>query len=650
MNEEKTQNMTAYSPSDKDKSLIQRVYNEFEGMRDLRNRQWEYFNGRNLKEFIDDSELRFNGYVPTREEQGKEPWQANVFHPTTRNKAEAILAAVALDVPPIQMQAFNEKGMRDAKRAYVMRHLVKGSFNNDNKEEQIYFEGLECMVKGTVITSDMYMKTVVKRKIIKSVDIVTGEVEYDEEEVVVDNQCIDFIVPVENMYISDFFIKDIQKQPALCWVELMNEEAFELEFGKNARFKFVKPGHAEFTKEEAERFFKSSWVDRVDGKEPIEVIRYFNKFKDEYIVIANGVLMLNLPMLWGKRIKKYPFAKTIYKPFAADFFYGNSLPNSMMGEQDVINSLFNMALDRSYKSMVSPLLVGNANKDNFDLEDSVITNDTKIYVQDINQVKELKVQGITDADVKMMDIVARGLDMSSVDANQQGTVREGGVTAREVVIANENAIKLKGVFYMFLTSLWIQKTKLRALNILTYYTLPLVEKTIGDGGGENTLDQWRKFMIDGAELSTGDTGTLGVQMVGNKQQLPNPNELDINEEMYKQQNNVKNYEEIAITSDYLDDWEFDVKVTSDSMHQKDSSVTQAKMEDKMKFLVTFFPEVVANPNNKKKLFDDVITSYDDDPDSYELVAPAPPAMPGMEGAPVEGAAPTGQPPVPGMPA
>lgn len=603
-----------YNPSDDDKQTIKRIYEDFAYMRKLRNQKWKYFNDRTLKDYIDDSQLRLSGFVPTRTSQGKETWQANVFHPVTRNKFKAVLASVALDIPQIKIVAQNESQERDQSRAEVIKNLVKYSYDQDNKEEQIFFEGWEMAEKGTVITYDGYLKTKTKKKIIKSYDPTNGDIEYDEQEVETDNQCVNFIIPLMNFYVKDWTIMDVQKQPSLCWVERMQVDEFDNEFEKYAKHKFVKTSNQLTNPNETDTFFKEFWQDRTKEDEPIEVIRYYNKPKDEFFIIANGVLLHESPLILGKKKKWYPFAKSVFEPFASDFFYGNSLPNTLMGEQDVINSLFNMALDKTYKSMGAFLLIGNANKDDFDLEDQNTTIDTKIYVQDIAQVKEMPLEGINESDVKMIDIVSRGLDLSSVDQNQQG-IAGRGVTAREVVIANENAKKLKGIMYMFLSSLWIQKMKLRIMNILTYYTQPKVEKAIGEKGIE-----YQTFMVENAELSDGSKGTLGIQMVGNEQQLPAQNELDIQEETMKMRSGEK-YELIAMVSDYLDDWVYDVKIVSDSLYQTESGLTQAKIEEKLRVLGAYFPQLLQI--NTEKLFKDTLISYNDDPDDYELTPPMP---------------------------
>jgi hypothetical protein len=282
------------------------------------------------------------------------------------------------------------------------------------------------------------------------------------------------------------------------------------------------------------------------------------------------------------------------------------------------------------------MLIVDSNKYAFDLEDEEVTMDTKIYVSDIAQVKPMEIQGVSSADIKMIDIISRGLDLTSVDSNQQG-IAGRGVTAREVVIANENAKKLKGILFLFLSSLWLQKTRLRILNILTYYTLPKVKKIVAEGEEDNQIDEYNKFIVDNTELNSGGTGTLGIQMVGSKEDLPSQRSLDVEEETYALQG--KKHEAMAITSTYLDNWEYDVSVTSDSLFKEEDSTSQALMTEKIKIMALMFPNLFQK--NQIKLFRETVKSFSDDPDSYDLTEEAPPTMEpsagGQEGMPTSNA-------------
>lgn len=619
-----------YILSEEDKESIAGVYKDFEKMRDERNKKYGFFNDRTLIEFVNDSVKRTNGYVPTREQQGKEGWQANVFRPDTRNKLKAILAATATDIPPVDITAQNENGMRDIKRAEIARNLVDFSYQVPNIDSdprvQAFFEAWTVASQGTVFVYDGCEHMRRDKKKITSVDPITGEIEWEETTEIVDTEIESSTVPIEELYLWDFYIPSIQKQPKLAWVTYYDEEAFNATFGKYKLAKHVMKGSTEFNNEMESTFFTKEWKNRLPDGTDYEVIRYYNTIKDEYKVIVNGVMLLDAPLLWEYNGRKIvPFAKSIFEPFSDKFAYGNSLPNTVMGDQDTINALWNMSLDKTYRSMIPYLIIGESNRDAFDLEDEEVSLDTKIYVSDVNQVRESQSSGIGAGDAKMLELVGRSLDLTSVDANQQGNAGRG-VTAREIVIANENAIKLKGILFMFLQHLWVQKLRLRIVNILMYYTLPKVGEILGEEG-ESTFDQYRKFTVEGATLSDGSTGMLGMQMVGSEDQLPIAGELDVEEEMYAKQG--QKYEAVAFTSDYLDDWHLDVKVTASSLQNSDPSQKQAKFVEKARTLGTFFPQIFQM--NQQKLFKDFALAYGEDPDDYQSMIPEGMGAPAAEG-------------------
>lgn len=613
-----------YEPSNKEKETVQEVYAAFEKMRTIRNRPYRLLNDRTLVQFWDDSEKRLNSYVPSREEQGKEEWEANFFHPVTRNKFKAILASAANSIPPVDITARNNKGRLDPKRAEVVRHLVDYSFTQKNDpQEEAFFEAWELSEKGTIITYDGCERVSGKRKEITSFDLVTGDVQWEEKDVVLKDDLVDFIVPIEEFYPADIGIRDLQEQPRNIWATYVDESKFEEEFSKFKRFKCVRPGTYAFSTDNT-TFFHDDWKSRVDDDNPYEIIRYYDKYHDAYRIIVNGVLLLDAPMLWYSNGEKvYPFAKSIFEPFNSKFFYGNSLPNMLMGENDVINALYNMAVNKTYRSFNLPLIIGEANRDDFDLEDREVSGDTRIYVQDVQQVREVPMQGLNASEVKMIDLISRGLDLSSVDGNQSG-VAGRGVTAREVVIANENALKLKGILYMFLRHLYLQKVNLRIMNILTYYTLPKVDSILGED--EAGKSAYRSFQVQNAQLSDGSTGVLGIQMVGNKDELPAKTDLDIQEEENRLQG--VNYEAMAVTSEYLDNWHFYVSVSLTDFQNHDASYKQAKLLEKLEAMQKLFPMVFMQ--NVEKNFRDFSTAFDDDADEYNLQPPAP-VMPGIGG-------------------
>ena len=602
-----------YIPSQEDKKEIDRAYKEVDEMVKERDRTWRQFNNRTLIQFIDDSEKRVQGYVPSRESQNKKDWQSNVFNQATRNKLKALVSAVANTPPDLRYKAVSQKdGGLDIRRAEVMENLVKHSRDKSNQESEIFWEAWNCATKGTVIKYDGYLKTKYKRKFIKSYNLITGEMEFKEKEVEVADECVDVDVPLSEFFIKDFTIHDVQEQPAVAWIRCLNKEAVEKEFGQYKNYKYVlTKSQAGQYKDETVTFFYNKWKDRVE-EDDYEVVKYYNRFKDKYCVIINGILILSAPMLWGRKDKVYPFSKTIFEPFSGrDFFYGNSLANANMDVQDVINTLYNMSLDKTYRSLNPPLLAGIKNKDLLEMENENIGMESTIYVDDINQVKYQEIPGITNSEMAMIKWAAQGMDLGTVDINQQG-IAGRGVTAREIVIANENAKRLKGLFFMFLTDLWIQKTKLRILNILMNYTQPKVEEIVGPEGAITYKESFRTILVEGSQFPDGSTGTLAIQFTKNRKELPTQNELDIEEEKFRLQG--RKYEKIALVSTYLDEFDYDVQVISESLFQKDEAEAQAIFQEKLKIMMTAFPQLFMA--NQDILFEDMAKAYNEDPSRY----------------------------------
>ena len=606
--------MKKYSPTKEEEIAIKFVYDEFTIMRDVMTEQYREFNDRTLAQFLDDSQKRANSYVPSREEQGKEEWQANVFTPTTRNKVKAHIASVSKTPPDITITAYNPKNQVSVLRGEVMTHLVHESYTQvDNPEMTIFYDGWDGCINGTKIKYDGYLKVKNKVKLIKNYDLITGVVEYEEKDEIVEDRPIELEVPVQNFFVKNAYILNVQDQPAVAWVEYYDEDRYDYEFGDYKNAKYAKTQGELLTLQETTTFFGDQWMNRMKGREKMyEVVRYYNKSKDIYRIVVNGVLILDSPLLWGRRKKKYPFAKTIYEPFANSlFFWGNSLPNILMAEQDVQNALVCSLTDKTFRSMNPQLLIGLANRDAFDLEDEFTDSDTKIYVDDVSQVTQMPVPQVNQSELAMLNMVRAGLDRDSTDQVQGGTGGSGS-TAREIVIANERAEELKGLFFTFLKDLWLQKTRLRVLNIQMNYNRAKVEAIVGEDGADTFEEMFKTFHVPRAKLSNGKIGNIMVEVVKDKSKLSRPGALDVREEMARLEG--RPVEIVQITSDYLDDHEYDCQIETDSLFQKARSLKMALIAEKIQGVATFFPDIFMA--SKDKFFRLYMEGFGDDPNKY----------------------------------
>lgn len=615
-----------YEPSEEQKARIKFVYDEYRDMVDKRNMTYLQFNDRTLIEFIDDNEKRINAYVLPKPLQGKEDWQSNFATRAYANKMKALLAAASRDIPDINIEAIDENNATQQLHSEIAKDLVDYSFSTlGNVQEDIFFLGWSNAGKGTVLSYEgMEMQTYAKKRIV-SFDVATGDIEEEVIKTISKGEPVSYEIPIENLLIKNFYIRDIQKQPAIIFYSFYeSREQIEEVWGKYPNFKYIKD-LKDIPTPEREKYFHSDWSESIDGRGYL-VLRYQNKFRDMYRIIINGVEIFNGPLLWkditcdGHK-KMYPIAKTIFEPFATgEFFYGNSMPNSAMGEGDALNSMYNTAADKSYRAMVQPLIVGQINKDAFDLEDDIVAGDTKIYVDDVNQIKPLGITGVTDSDVKMIDMLSANLDLTTLDASQQG-VAQKYVTARAQVNADERAKQLKGVFFMFMEHLWLQKVKLRLPNILLSYTRPKLVSIIGDDNVEKIQEEMRTFNVDNAKLSDGSRGTKSIQFMDRQTISEQKGELQQEVDAERQYNSEqgKSYEKIIVPYNFLDTMSFTIKIVPESLWQSSRSLEMALALEKAKIIAELFPEYFSS--NKELIFRDIIKKYGDEPAKYDLPAP-----------------------------
>ena len=618
-----------YAPTKEQKERIKFVYDERALMITARNLSYVQFNDRTLKEFIDDSEKRLNAYVLDKASQGKEEWQANFATRAYANKAKALLAATSRDLPDMHFKAVNDQDQFDHFAADIGKNLVRHSYYQGNPQEELFFLAWSNVGHGTVICCEDIQKNVYQKSRIKSFDLLTGDIEEELLEKESYGEPYSYEVPLMNLLIKNFYIRDIQEQPALIHETFYaDRERFDAIFGKYPNASKVKD-LKDIKPEEHDTYFHKMWNEGVREGKGFLVSRYMNKYRGRrgtYRIVANGVELYNGPMLWTDITRKnygrpmYPFPKTIYEPFAnTDFFYGNSMPNSAMGEGDVLNTLYNTGLDKQYRSMVPPLLIGMVNKDMLDLEDEMVAGDTKIYVDDIAQVKQMELRGLTDSDVKMIDLISRGLDLTTLDPQQQG-VPQKYVTARAAVAADERARQLKGIFFMFMESLWLQKVRLRLPNILLTYTMPKLVEVIGKDNAVKLEERYRMFNVEKAELSDGTRGTLGIEfrppaeMADRKAVM-----LDVEAEEERNALAGKPYEKVVLPYGWLDHLSFDVEIVPETLWQSSQAINMAMIIEKIALIAERFPEYFAE--NKELLFRDLIKNYSDDPGRYKLPKP-----------------------------
>lgn len=415
------------------KKIADKIWREFDKYRTNRDRIFSYFRERNCITYWNDSDQRFNNY---RIKPGwKEKWQANISDITTHSKLMSIAAQV---VANRLRPEFYPKFTRDifAKfKAQLFQNIYEHTETTyrDGELDDL-FTVIETAKRGTSIGFEGWLKT-------DKFEGIHAE-----------------LIPLEDFYpqyINKFRMED---QDRCVWRTIAFKDDADKVFGKYKHYEKVKAG-GEHQPEDLTFFNVSNDV----AEDKVEILRWFDKIDDEFHIVINGVLITDPGSKLSARRKdgELGFWKAVYEPFSPHFFFGRSLPDLMMDNQDAIDFAFNAVFDQEMLATLKPLFTSGVTQ----LVDDYITPG-RIY-QGIESVSTPDYKGASTNIWNVLQELRGRQDFISVDKAIEG-VAPGRRTAHEVERAYESAKRIMGLFTTLYKNAIQFKAKLRAGTIMQF--------------------------------------------------------------------------------------------------------------------------------------------------------------------------------------
>ena len=602
-----------YIPTHKETSVIDNVLNKFVTSRNIVQKGYSYFNGRNLYELIDDSEKRWNGYIPPSNIL-LDQYQSRIFINFTRNTVISYLAKVALQRPKIKVKAVNKKdNLLNQQVSDIFTDLIDFSHDAENAEARFLEAALEVTTKGTVVIYEGYSKMEQKLDVPDDFDAETGVISTNKETRILFDNCYQEVVPLEDFYISNPYESDVQKQPFVIWRQMTTWDEGARNFGHYKNWKYVKKGEYSLTSEPTTFYKNKLYSDLAENQ--IEILRYYERYNNKHIVLVNGVVMYKgvIPFKDGK----YPFAKGIFEPFGNDFFWGSPLPNKILGDQDLINTLWNMMVDKTYGS----LLPYGLSSDLDDLvEDNVLQPNKIRKVQDINKWKFDTLPGISSGEQSMLQMAMNFAQQNAGDPGGGAagqTPKGGAITARQVLMKQQEAMQKLGFSVNFLEDLERDRTEIRLAHILQFYSIPKIEIITGKRGKEIEKMVYRDITLNDVTLSDGQKGTKVIKLIGDEAKNPDTRDQladDLSVTEIQGEMNGTPTEALAISVNTFVDWNNEVQIVKNSSFERNEVLDQAVRHEYADWRLSL---AQLAPVNVKELIAWVNESYNIDTDRFE---------------------------------
>lgn len=547
--------------------------------RETRNQTVKFFNkngiDRNIIDYVIDSVDRMNEYHIQPEY--KDDWQNNVFDPITRNKVIAILSKIASSrmKPELIAKArsiFNTESTIE--RKIIFSDLLDNANRHNKDEMQLVWEMYTAMSEGTIIGYESWKKDTREVEYIKSVDPDTGKVESEKITVSAWDDVFGEIVPINEFYPETIWVHDISQVKRCFRTKTLTMQGFKDEYGSFKNASTV--NEASFYKRDDEL----DWglPDDVNGGD-VFVLHFYDEVADKLCIWANGTEIYYGPMPWNH--KRLPFWLSIFEPIHHQFLYGKSLPDKLMGMQDMTNALFNGMLDQLFIGLNSPIF---AEGDIDDIGNGYL-EPGKIYHGEPGSSMAKMNLGQLDANTfNMLSLIKRGMEETSISAQAQGVATGGRKTRYEVQQLQEGALSLAGLFLQLMESSYSQKYWLRMYNIIQYYSMP--------SSVESGKPQFKYIVLEDAKLNNGKVGKKMIQITDvmpedAKQQLTNIAEMESGKEFNPLESRV---EPVIITRDWLMNHELDLEIKI----VPNSSIKESEADRKNKALA-FFGYANQNP-------------------------------------------------------
>lgn len=423
-------------------------------------------------------QMAFNTYQPNNGQASVEDalggWRSNAIRPVVRNKCISIAAhaTARLIFPKVFAEDENSEDQQDA--ATVMEDLMEWSAEQSNYAKHALFRTISALTDPASIGFTEYAEVYHKVKRPTTMGKWEWQTELDEELSGFQSQ----VVPVNELYIENFFEEDIQKQGWLIWRRVISYSLAKALYGEQfPNFnKYVRAG-VQLIYNDANQSFYSVY-DANMRQEDVEVVRYWNKGLDVDIIECNGVMLTDYDRPNNRLDKKYPFDKFGYELINTRCFYYKSLAFKLQQDANIVNTLYPLIIDGTYLSVMPPMINSGGEIIGSDvIVPGVVTtfSNPDAKLTPVNTSINLRSGHDTLA------VVENSLNDTSENPITQGQDQSGQQTAYEISRLEQNAATVLGLFVKMISDHVKQFGELRKSDIIQYLTIVDVNKLESSG-------------------------------------------------------------------------------------------------------------------------------------------------------------------------
>lgn len=456
--------------SEKDAQYRQFLLQVLENDKNRRESPHPEFNGMTYSQNYKTNYLAANSHTPPR----KNAEDTMVVTGTTREKVLAIVSAILNLNFVTTFKAFDKDDIEDEGLAEAMSDCVERSNQIELWDDKKLYAYFEMAVQGDVYLEEIYVdETVTDKKKIKLSDVndeLMKSFKADYKTKVTFSGCQRNIIPGTQVYKGSMTERDISKQPHIFTREVRPYEVAKSIYGNLPRWKFVPRRLNSQAADVEELPYGNNWRLETTENEACEIIKYQDKWNDEYQIIINGVMMLpvGFPMPW--EYAEYNIIQGRLEPISAFFSESKSIPTKTKLDQEILDEMYRLAVLKTQKSFMPPIANYTTNilsRSMFlpgKVNNNLQAGDIEVLGGDPSQYS------MKPSEFEMIKMVKGFIDEKSVNPLLMGQAPSGETTATEINTVTQQAKQQLGLLIYGFIQLHQNLGILRLYNLLENYT------------------------------------------------------------------------------------------------------------------------------------------------------------------------------------
>lgn len=449
------------------------------------------FNDMSYQEYYDSNLKAANSYIPPKRNKS----DTRVVTGTTEEKENTLLSAILNYNLESNVMAFDEFNMEVEGLGKDFADLIKKSREIegfDYKRPLIYKELLD---QGTCFVEEQWVEETKIQKKLTNVNWDNGikvrQIKWKEEEVDGAKMCETRLLRGDKVFLGNINEFSINKQPYIFTVDKIPYSEATAIYGNWDRFEYVPKNFTDIVGAPESDY--RPWILDNGEDDMVEVIKYQDKYANEYMIILNGIMMLpvGFPLSAIQPRGEYTIAKGDVYPISQFFAYSKSIPAKTKVDQEVLDEMMKLIVLKTRKSFMPPY-ANNTGR--------ILSEKNFMPGSIVNQVDANKIQPIGDvngpslAEFNAFQFIKNLVDEKSVSPVFSGDVSKGEQTATEVLEVKKQQMMKLGLVIWGVIMLEKQLAWLRLYNILSHWTKAVKEEY--DPITKKVEAQYRREVMD----------------------------------------------------------------------------------------------------------------------------------------------------------